>query len=210
MRKLLAAAVLAFFAGEVRAADFPVKSLTDPAPIVTWTGLYGGLHLRAAWGYFRSFPTLPGPLDVGGSVTFGGQLGYNLQAGRLVYGVEADVSWVDIHARSAGARFDEDWMATLRVRLGYTFEQYLFYLTGGVAFTHVETAVTGFGSDSAVQPGFVGGFGVERRFAPAWSGRLEALFIDVPKQRYNNGAFVTGGGSHNYALRGALNYHWLP
>ena len=208
MHKLFAAAVLAVFASDARAADFPVKTtLLSPTPAVSWTGLYGGAHLGAAWGYFRSFATLPGPADVGGSVIAGGQAGYNWQVGRVVYGVEADGSWIDIHARSTGARFDEDWMVTLRARLGYAIEQYLFYVTGGVGFTNVETAVIGTGSDSSVRAGFAGGFGVEKRFSQAWSGRLEALFVDVPKHTYNNGGFVTGGGSHNYAVRAAVNYH---
>ena len=210
MRTLLVAAILAVFAGGARAADLPVKALFNPAPALSWTGLYGGVHVGAAWGYFRSYSTVPGPSDVGGSVTFGGQAGHNWQAGRFVYGVEVDASWIDIHARSTGARFEEDWTATVRLRLGYTFEQYLFYLTGGVGFTKVETAVSGFGSDSSVEAGFAGGFGVEKRFSPAWSGRLEALFVDVPKRRYTNGTFTTGGGSQNYAVRGAVNYHWMP
>jgi hypothetical protein len=72
----------------------------------------------------------------------------------------------------------------------------------------VNTEVSGFGGDSSVQVGFAGGVGVERHISPTWSGRVEALFVDVPTQSYNNGSFVTGGGSHNYVLRAALNYHW--
>jgi outer membrane immunogenic protein len=209
MRKLLMAAVLATVTGTAAcAADMPVKAGFDPAPLAGWTGLYGGVNAGAAWGYFRAHNSLPGPTDVGGNATFGGQVGYNAQAGRLVLGVEADASWIDIHARSTGARFDEDWMATLRLRLGYALEKYLLYLTAGVGFTHVKTAVTGLGNDSSLQVGFAGGFGIEKRFSPAWSGRAEALFVDVPTRSYNNGTFVTGGGSHNYVLRAAVNYHW--
>jgi outer membrane immunogenic protein len=209
MRKLLLAAALAMFTGGgAGAADVPVKARFHPVPVVGWTGLYGGIHAGAAWGYFRPQALLPGPADVGGNATFGGQIGYNAQAGRLVLGVEADGSWIDIHARSTGARFDEDWMATLRLRLGYSLEHYLLYLTAGVGFTHVKTAVIGVGNDSSTQAGFAGGFGIEKRFSPAWSGRAEALFVDVPTRAYNNGGFVTGGGSHNYILRAAINYHW--
>ncbi len=208
MRRLFAAIVIVFASGAVGAADFPVKAAFHPAPVMTWSGLYGGVHLGAAWGYFRPDPILPGPTDVAGNVTFGGQLGYNWQVGRVVYGVEADASWIRILSSSAGASFEEDWMSTARLRYGYTFEDYLFYLTGGVGFTHVKTAVFGVGSDSAVLASFVGGFGVERRFSSKWSGRLEALFVDVPRRNYNNGGFITNGGSHNYVVRAGLNY-WL-
>jgi outer membrane immunogenic protein len=209
MHRLLVAAVLiACGSGAVGAADLRVKTpVAAPLSAPMWWGFYAGVHAGSAWGYFRSELTFPGPSDVGGNATFGGQIGYNWQAGRFVYGAEADISWIDIHARSTGARFDEDWMATLRARIGYTIEDYLLYLTGGVGFTRVETAVTGFGSDSAVRAGFTGGFGVEKRFAPSWSGRLEALFVDVPIRRYNNGTFITSGGSHNYVVRAGLNYH---
>jgi outer membrane immunogenic protein len=212
MRKLgLASCLLLLGLVPAAATDIPTKSslMYSPEPIANWAGLYGGVHLGAAWGYFRPEGLLPGPNDVGGNVTFGGQVGYNWQAGRWVYGVEGDVSWIDINARSTGAHFDEGWMATLRGRLGFTLEQYLLYATAGVGFTQVDTGVVGFGTDSAVQAGFAGGFGVERYFSPAWSGRIEGLFVDVPTRRYNNGTFATGGGSHDYVLRAAANYHWL-
>jgi outer membrane immunogenic protein len=210
MRKLLVAALLVACSGAAAgAADLRVKAPIATPPALGWYGAYLGVHAGGAWGYFRTLPPLPGPTGIGGHATFGGQIGYNWQAGRIVYGAEADMSWIEIRARSPGARFDEDWMATLRVRAGYTIEQFLFYLTAGVGFTGVETAVVGFGSDSAVRAGFTGGFGVENRFAPAWSGRIEALFVDVPTRRYNNGVFVTGGGSHNYMLRAGANYHFF-
>ena len=207
MRKLVIAIVFGVFAGgTAQAADFPVKAVLHPAPLVFWGGLYGGAHLGAAWGYFRPDPILPGPTDVAGHVTFGGHIGYNWQAGRVVYGIEADSSWISIVSKSVGARFEENWMATVRGRLGYTFEDYLLYISGGIGFTHVETAVFGVGAASAVRTGFAGGLGVERRFSPQWSGRLETLLVDVPRRSYNNGGFITNGGSHNYIVRGALNY----
>jgi outer membrane immunogenic protein len=207
---LVAIATCVGLAVSARAADFPVKAMFNPVPVATWTGIYGGVHLGAAWGYFLTDPVLPGPRDVAGDFMFGGQLGYSWQSGRIVYGVEADGSWIRIRSVSPAALFEESSVVTARARVGYTFESFLFYLTGGVGFTQVKTSVTPFGSDSAVKTGVAGGAGLEWRFMPHWSARLEGLFVDVPRQNYNNGTFVTNGGSHNYLIRGGLNYWLMP
>ncbi|MEX0589632.1 MAG: outer membrane beta-barrel protein [Xanthobacteraceae bacterium] len=211
MRKLFLAVLFAACgAGVAVAADMPVKAVYGAPPVPNWSGPYVGAHLGGAWGYFRPQGILPGPSDVGGNVTFGGHAGYNWQSGRTVFGAEADLSWIDIAATSPGASFEEDWMGTLRLRLGYLIEPYLLYVTGGVGFTRVETAVVGSGADAATRAGLTAGVGIESKFSPNWSGRLEALFVDVPRRAYNNGGFVTGGGSHNYVIRAGISYHAQP
>src|SRR5690606_34899088 len=54
------------------------------APV--WQGLYGGVHL----GYGEDSHT--------DGILGGGQLGYNWQAGRFVYGIEGDISVTDMSA----------------------------------------------------------------------------------------------------------------
>ncbi len=210
MRSLMVASALAvFLCGSATAADIPTKAPPPLVPAASWTGLYAGVNAGVAWGNLHAANGLPGPTDTGGSGTFGGQIGYNWQASRnFVLGVEADLAWIDIHGRSAAAHFDEKWMGTVRARAGYAFDVYLLYATAGVGFTRVNTGVTPFGSNSATRAGFAGGFGIERWFAPNWTGKVEALFIDVPNRTYNNGGFLTGGGSDNYTVRAGINYHF--
>src|SRR5262245_11331209 len=89
------------------AADMPVKA---PAPVVvpwSWTGFYVGAHAGVAWNRAAfadigddtgSIFAAPLGLDFWkpshAGFMGGGQIGYNLQSGNMVYGVEADFSGV--------------------------------------------------------------------------------------------------------------------
>ncbi len=83
----------------------------------------------------------------------GGQIGYNWQQNRLVFGVEADFQGAAIggQARAAAlvpgsinvvpdgitavsAQSNLDWFGTVRGRAGFTFDHMLIYATGGFAF----------------------------------------------------------------------------
>jgi outer membrane immunogenic protein len=152
-----------------------------------WQGWYAGVH--GGWGEANSAD--------GGVV--GGQIGYNWQKGQLVYGVEADASWSDIsetrHFRVCATDFDciearasasIDWMLTVRGRIGYLFQPGLLaYATAG--FGHVSASasasVSGFGltdriSVSDSDTDFVFGVGVEYRFGPTTTLRVEYLGFD--------------------------------
>jgi opacity protein-like surface antigen len=61
------------------------------------------------------------------SLIGGGHLGYNWQSNKIVYGLEGDIT--------AGDNSFRDYLATVRVRLGYTMGSHLFYGTAGVAFS---------------------------------------------------------------------------
>jgi outer membrane immunogenic protein len=208
-RYYLIALAAVFALGPASAAEMPVKApaLFSPVPVSHWTGFYAGVHLGGAWGYFRNDGLNAGPDESSGSVIGGAQLGYNWQSGRLVFGLEGDFSAFDIHADTpAVGSFNERWTSSLRGRLGYAVENYLAYLTGGVAFTHVETALTGGGSGSATIAGPAFGFGIETMFAPHWTGRVEALYMGVPLHTFNILGGPVVGGSHNYTVRAGVNY----
>jgi outer membrane immunogenic protein len=98
----------------VRKADTAVT--TQPAPMSSWGGLYGGVNgggaLGNMTGTLSSFTTAPvgsnfTPAVMGGGTPhnlgvkhdggFGGaQAGYNWQTGNFVYGVETDIQGADI------------------------------------------------------------------------------------------------------------------
>jgi outer membrane immunogenic protein len=147
---------------------------SPPAP--SWTGFYIGAHAGYSWGSVdgdtqrtviippASAPNFwvntPNPVpfvfqrDINPKGWLGGfQTGYNFQAGRIVYGVEADFSWTgqsDSIALSGDTRpaffntedfsYNETtaaklrYMGTVRGRFGYTVGQLLPYVTGGFAW----------------------------------------------------------------------------
>src|SRR5262245_61596084 len=85
-------------------ARMPVKAPEVVAPAAfDWTGFYIGVHGGGAWLDHHQSTRLGNGIcppsqrectlrTTGG--TFGGFAGYNFQAGRLVYGIEADASWL--------------------------------------------------------------------------------------------------------------------
>ena len=106
--------------------------------------------------------------------TGGAQIGYNRQAGRIVYGGEADFAALDFNeTASANGTFPftflgtqysvtnqtkVNWVSTLRARVGVTATpQVLLYATGGAAFTRIHFSSAY--SDNAVGAGFPGGSG---------------------------------------------------
>jgi len=94
------------------------------------------------------FATVGGVSGSGTSFMGGGQLGYNWQVGSFLFGFEGDASWTRIRAGATQNVIDPfatatltgtytteiDWTASLRARLGVTFDRVLLYATGGAAF----------------------------------------------------------------------------
>ncbi len=71
--------------------------------------------------------------DDGGALG-GVHLGYNWQSGARVFGVEGDANLADQNFR--------DYLASVRVRLGHSFDQVLVYGTAGVAFGRSSDGIT--------------------------------------------------------------------
>jgi outer membrane immunogenic protein len=146
----------------------PPEVVVPVAP--TWTGFYVGVN--GGWGWTNSNNgngTLTLTDTVGGalfspvtiasanhnaeSAIFGGQIGYNLQAGSWVFGVEGDVDGADIRGSQAivfpgssllgagGNGFltqKQEWLASARARIGYTADRGMIYFTAGGAWTNVQ------------------------------------------------------------------------
>lgn len=223
MNKFVIGPVVILFAvssaGLVTAADLrmPVKA---PAMVVaeTWSGLYIGGHAGYAWGDQETsivestsplFPApavigFPAPLDANPKGLLGGaQLGYNLQFGSWVLGIEGDISGspsgsdsaqftaafvAPIIIGSASLTQDVNWLATVRGRLGYTWGPGLAYFTGGAAWADVDYSGSFASASGATSStlnagntlsGYVIGGGYEHRFSQNWSVRLEYLYYDL-------------------------------
>jgi outer membrane immunogenic protein len=196
------------------AADIaPVfKAAPPPSPAYDWSGFYAGLNGGSSWGstpyaYSGGLGTTGGTLSPDGFVG-GGQFGYNMQRGALVFGLEGDVAWRGGSAASTfltpagSARFAEEhkWVATIRPRLGIADGNWLVYGTGGVAFgsfEHGYTETLGAASrtlsDTTTRAGWTAGGGVQ--FAPSnrWSLGLEYLYQDFGKTTLSQPAQTVGG-----------------
>jgi len=153
-----------------------------PAPVFSWTGFYVGLNGGYAFG--SSDWTIPAvsPDPVG--LLVGGTLGYNLQTGSWVWGIEGDFDWADIKDdKTCGAGTCEtkvEWFATARARLGYAgWSNWLPYITGGAAIAPIKATNSAVSSATKTKIGWTVGVGVEYALMSAWSVKLEYLYADL-------------------------------
>jgi outer membrane immunogenic protein len=189
------AVALAFAAQTASAADMPGPIYKGPpaavAPIFNWSGFYLGLQAGYGWGRTRhDFFTNPGGAFVisSGNMNYdgflgGGTLGWNWQAGTVVFGLEGDLSWANLVGGDAicapQCRTALNWFGTGRGRVGVAMGTMLAYLTGGVAFGDVRLSAAGVYNDHTTSTGWTAGGGGEWAFAPNWSGKIEYLYVDL-------------------------------
>lgn len=192
--QLAAAAGLALaMASPSLAADLPRPAYKAPvyvAPLFSWTGFYVGIS--GGYGFGKSdwsSTATTGDTKPKGALA-GATLGYNLQTGAWVWGVEADISasWMKDSAETGtgvcsggGCETKNSWFGTARGRIGYAWDRWLPYITGGAAFGDIKmTRNTGL-SESETRVGWTAGLGVEYAFLGAWSAKLEYLYADLGK-----------------------------
>jgi len=179
--------------------------LSAPAFAQDFDGLYGGFHLGGAYADFDSdVPAAPGPLDDAGSFIGGAQIGYNIQDGDTVYGVELSYSITELVGESVFGTYDQEGVLMLTGRYGQLSGPNYIYGLVGVAGTVTSVAFGG-PADEETITGFTIGAGVERFYSDTMSVRGEAIFVDVPKEDFDNG--VTGGSSTGL-LRVGVNFHF--
>jgi outer membrane immunogenic protein len=225
---LLASVAGTMAAPMANAADMPVKAQPKAAaaPAIamapSWAGLYLGVHAGATW--HKASVDQPdayySPLHFSDTKTGfigGGLIGYNLQSGMVVYGLELDISGLDAKTSDSDIVFfgpggnsgspmvkrtwesDIDWMSTARVRLGLATGNLLTFITGGVAFADIHDKVTVSNiqpfflpgsttwSENKIKTGPVLGGGFDYMFSPNWIGRVEGLWADFGKTTITKG-----------------------
>jgi outer membrane immunogenic protein len=138
-----------------------------------------------------------------GGFTGGVQGGYNYMMGPWLLGLEADWEWLDVNTTSSKSvqsallispplvynlnqRVSTDWMVTLRPRVGYAFDNWLIYGTGGFAWSQLKyraeisdnrgnRAST---DTSSTKTGWAAGVGAGYAITSQWSARGEWLYAD--------------------------------
>lgn len=168
-----------------------------------------------------------------GSFFAGLQGGYNyMLPNRLVVGGEVDATFPTFPDRNRistggisnltsptlGAEtYSETVLAsgTVRGRIGYAPGSWLFYATGGFAWTYNQQSLTQVATGASESPflwrlGYAAGAGVEAPVAPHWTARLEYLFTGYG----NSGTSFFGGAQHFDSdfsvqqVRAGLNYQF--
>ena len=232
MKRFLLATTSIFALAQVAAAAdlparVPVKApLPVIAPVANWTGFYLGIQ-GGVVSHRGRFDDTSDNDDLFGSGSktktggiIGGYVGFNVQQGALVYGLEADGSWVGAKAQAAwstggpittNGSFDVAWLATVRGRLGVAYDLTLFYVTGGVAFGQVKNSVQNLVdgvfvdsiSESKVRVGWTVGGGVERRIGSNWTLRGEVRYVDLGRSDSVCGA-VAGCGAYSGNFKNSM------
>ena len=219
---LLAAAFLSSAVAPTSAADLPRAAYASVPPIHSWSGFYVGVnagytvenrdHLNFTGtdtgadglGTTLGLGLLPGRVTLQPDGIFGGgQIGYNWQAGTIVYGVEADIqgssardnfSVVSLPPSGpitvAGSNSLE-WLSTVRGRFGISATPMtLLYVTGGLAIAETKLNISGLcvtcapvlasaASSKEVSTGWTIGAGAEWALAGGWSVKSEYLYYDL-------------------------------
>ncbi len=148
----------------------PATYVPVPVPVFSWTGIYIGVNGGYAFGdsnwtsptgtAFVGPPTFGAPCTTNCSTgnfgtsgyLAGGTIGGNYQWGQFVLGVEGDWDYANLNGTTfstnggcnlAGCETKSDWLATARVRVGYAFDRFLVYGTGGGAFGNLEASAGG-------------------------------------------------------------------
>lgn len=219
MLRLLAssAVVLGLMASGATAADMtpPAVAPQAVAPIAyDWTGAY--LGVQAGYGNGNSFHidtvgVSTGEFDIDGGLV-GGTVGYNWQMNEWVIGLEADLAWANINGSTTvgcagGCSTDIDALGTARVRVGYAFDNYLPYITGGAAFARTTVGQPGFSSTEWVG-GWTAGGGLEVGLTPHISFKAEALYVDLQDPGYLVAIPVAAPINDFYVLRAGLNWRF--
>jgi outer membrane immunogenic protein len=220
-------------------------SYKDAPVYEPWAGFYVGVNGGYGWGSSNKVTDVQDN-QTQGTITSvsnsfnsdggfgGGQIGYNWQRDRLVFGLEADIEGAHLSGSTtssvvpgvtATGTSTLDWFGTVRGRVGYTFSgSGLIYATGGFAFGGVKdqlSKVDGDGpgslSNSKIATGYVVGGGVEYLLSPKWSVKAEYQYIDLGKDSYSidqRSIIIDTGyldADHSYStVRLGVNYHFVP
>ena len=194
------------------AADLAPRAYSKAPPVATpvydWSGFYVGANVGGAWDNGSSTNrALDGTFVSAGTasnsgVIGGGQIGYNFMiAPNFLLGLGADVDGTSLKGTSPAVdgtnihatRLDE--FGTVRGRAGFAADNWLFYGTGGYAWSDGSVTRTQVATVVAVPPipapggtvetsnnfrnGWTVGAGVEWGITQNWTARVEYLYLDL-------------------------------
>jgi outer membrane immunogenic protein len=200
------------------AADLSLAPLykappAEPTQPFDWSGFYFGVNGGGGWGHSWWSANATGINLAGGQA--GGTAGYNFQIGKAVIGVESDIDWSGFSGSSTspgcpgGCGTSDSWLSTVRGRVGYSFDRFMPYVTGGLAIGDIRAAAPGFSGDTT-KPGWTLGAGLEIALPGHWTAKAEYLRVDLGSFNCTGCAALP---SDNVSLqenvfRAGVNYHF--
>jgi outer membrane immunogenic protein len=167
--------------------------IADPA--YDWNGAYIGAVI--GYGFGETAFEEPAANAISDKADFDGfngglTIGYNHQtASNLVIGLELDGSFSGIEGTSTssasfncgplGCDVENKWLGTGRLRAGYAVDNFMPYVTGGIAFGKVEGVAPSFpaSKNSDTMVGWTIGAGMEYGVSESLSIKAEALYVDL-------------------------------
>jgi outer membrane immunogenic protein len=236
--------VLAGSVGTASAADLPRPAAPTKPPAMmpfSWTGLYVGFNAGGGWGT-STWDGLPSSFSTRGALV-GGQVGYNWQVAQFVWGLEGDVDWSSVESSgftgcntglngcdpSTGTASctiggvagtcgtSNDFLATIRGRVGFAVDRWMPFATGGAAFGNIRTTgpisqpnaagAVGFVGDDIAKVGWTVGGGIEFALpVNNWTAKVEYLYVNL-----GSASVCSGCGNATFienVVRGGINYRF--
>jgi outer membrane immunogenic protein len=209
--------------------------VAPPVPF-SWSGCYIGGNIGAKKGSLDGDATILDPLlpvtlvfngeDSETGFIGGGQVGCQWQTGAFVFGFEGDFDATNLERTFvvpaglvvppfvAGDAFtlSNDWQASFRGRLGWAFDRFMIYATGGIAWANFEATAALVGlpflvtADKTLTGWTVGG-GLEWAFTPNWSLGLEYRFSQFDRENFGLGTVAVGPALLPFAVNSELETH---
>ena len=226
MKKLLvvsaAVVCLPALASAAAAADLSRRYPPAPPPVVSvytaaynWTGFYIGVNGGGAFGH-SNWDSAGGFNLTGGLV--GGTVGYNWQqpGSPWVLGIESDLDFSGISGTTTtlcplGCRTANNWLGTVRGRVGYAIDRIMPYVTGGLAFGNIKATTPGFPGVDNTNTGWTLGAGLEVAIGGGWTVKAEYLFVDLGNINCGISCGVLPNDNVSYRssiVRGGLNFRF--
>ena len=161
-----------------RRQAMPTKAPMYAAPY-NWTGFYVGINGGGGFGHSSCVPsprvsTPRAAWSAAPSVT----------TGRWASWCSASKATSTGSGNGSGAcvgttcETRNDWLGTARGRIGYAFDRFMPYVTGGAAFGDVKNTVAGIGSRpprASAGPSAA----AAKSIAGPWSAKVEYLYVDL-------------------------------
>jgi opacity protein-like surface antigen len=160
------------------------KTPTGPPPY-NWSGFYVGANFGGGW--TGSSLNIPDNNLYGGITEFVGgvQAGYNLQAGHVLLGAEADFDWASFNHPTLPAptlgSVSNHWMSTVAGRIGLVNDRWLVFAKLGGGWVRSDAMVNmpalPTWNGSSTNSGWLIGGGVEYGFKAHWTVKLEYDYL---------------------------------
>jgi opacity protein-like surface antigen len=191
-------------------AKAPAYKAPSAQAAYIWTGFYIGAYLGADWGN-TNWTFADGSIDPHfAGLLGGGEIGYNYQIGKWVFGVEGDMGATNargVQPCPSGFFYNCEinfaWLSTATARIGYAYwDRLLAYLKAGavvaqdraqsVCDTGSRPTVTGVvlvgcpsNGDSNTRAGWTVGWGTEFGLTQNVSVKTELMYFDLGSDRYS-------------------------